>query len=441
MRFKIIFPLLFSLVIGQSAFSAMTLYKDGFALIKQPVNWSVEKGQSTIYYDLLTSGLMQDSPFLTLGGVTVATQKMNAGLFNFNVYLQNLLGVEVTVKFVDNKQIKGKLLEINSTQISLQLRREIISISRDKVEFISAASPSSNITAKPGLSWEIISTQEKDVFGTLIYLSRGFDWDAVYRLVLDPEKDRAEFIADAQIKNRSNLDFSKLTLQLVEGQLRSPELDEIDFLKHRALYETSVPKEKPLGDYHIYKIPASLDLNAGENITVRLYDPRRVKFVKTYLFENDERNQKQEPLAVEYQIANTKSNKLGVPLPQGKIQIYQKMDQGFIEFVGQDQIRQVPIGETATIVSGHAFDVIGKRTVLNYDRQRKSEEATISIEIKNKLKKQINVRLIEHIFGDWVIRDASADYLKKDASTINFPLTLKAGRNQTITYTYRKEWK
>ena len=83
---------------------------------------------------------------------------------------------------------------------------------------------------------------------------------------------------------------------------------------------------------------------------------------------------------------------------------------------------------------------MGKRTVLNYDRQRKSEEGTISIEVKNTLTLEIKIRMIEHIYGDWVVRDASANYRKKDASTIHFPLTIPADGSQTVTYTYRKEW-
>ena len=183
-----------------------------------------------------------------------------------------------------------------------------------------------------------------------------------------------------------------------------------------------------------------MGLNGEESITTRLYASKTVSFQKTYLFENDERNQREEPLAIQYQIANTEKNNLGVPLPQGKIQLYQSGTNDAVEFVGQDEIRQVPKGATATIISGRAFDVVGKRTVLNYDRQQKSEEGSISIEVTNTLNTKIKVRLVEHIFGDWVVRDASANYRKKDASTIHFPLTIPANGSQTVTYTYRKEW-
>ena len=112
---------------------------------------------------------------------------------------------------------------------------------------------------------------------------------------------------------------------------------------------------------------------------------------KTYFFENDERSQKEEPLSVEYAIPNTEDNNLGLPLPQGKIQLYQLLENGSVEFIGQDKIMQIPRNETAIVTSGKAFDVTGKRKVLNYDRQRKSEEASISLVISNTLNKSVDV--------------------------------------------------
>ena len=43
--------------------------------------------------------------------------------------------------------------------------------------------------------------------------------------------------------------------------------------------------------------------------------------------------------------------------------------------------------------------------------------------------------------GDWIIKDESLNYQKKDASTIHFPLSLNAGETKNVYYTYRKEWK
>ena len=112
-----------------------------------------------------------------------------------------------------------------------------------------------------------------------------------------------------------------------------------------------------------------------------------------------------------------------------------------LEYIGADDMGQVPKGQFTTLTSGRAFDVFGNRKVLNYDRQRKSEEAVIEIRVTNARNEKVNVLLIEHINGDWVIKDESLNYLKKDASTIHFPLSLIAGETKSVYYTYRKEWK
>ena len=84
--------------------------------------------------------------------------------------------------------------------------------------------------------------------------------------------------------------------------------------------------------------------------------------------------------------------------------------------------------------------MIGKRRVVNFDRQRKSEEASIEILINNTKDEKINIRIEEKILGDWVIKDASNNYIKKDATTIHFPLSISKGKKAIVTYTYRKEW-
>ena len=84
--------------------------------------------------------------------------------------------------------------------------------------------------------------------------------------------------------------------------------------------------------------------------------------------------------------------------------------------------------------------MIGKRKVLNFERQRKSEEASIEVLITNTRDEKIPVRLEEQIRGDWVIKEASDNYIKRDASTINFLFSLNAGDTKSVTYTYRKEW-
>ncbi|NHZ86669.1 MAG: hypothetical protein GWP19_12445 [Planctomycetia bacterium] len=437
---------------GQSINASLTIYKDGFGLVKQPVSWDVNVGNNTIKYDRITNGMYADSPFLDLQNVEVYTQRLNQNIFSSNKLFQEKLGEQIVLKVSGEKSISGTLLEYNSSQISIQTKSNIQSFFRNKIDYIAIKKDDLIPQFRPVLSWDIIAKNSGTARGNLVYMSGGFDWNAKYRMIMLDESNKAILIPEAFVKNNSDLSFSRLSLQLVEGNLNRVRHDYavkslqrsnamMEYAEADMGYSGATPERENLGDYYIYTISNELKLNANESIIVRLYDAREISYQKTYLFENYEQTQSEEPLAVEIKIDNTEKNNLNLPLPQGTIELYQTKRNGQLEFLGEDMVKQVPKGATARLIAGRAFDVVGKRKVLNYDRQRKSEEASIEITVTNTKNHDANVKIIEKISGDWVIRDESTRYIKEDASTIYFPITVPANSEMLVTYTYRKEWK
>jgi len=435
---------------GQSTDATMTLYKDGTALIKQPVEWSIQTGITRVKHDIFPSGLLEDSPFLTIEGARVGYQRLHRDVFSWETYFAEQVGKEVELRTVSGDETEGLLQQFNSNRVVLQQKNNLKLFARKQIEWLTVEGSVEDPQYKPYLSWDLYSRTNQTVHGSLIYLSNGFAWNAIYRLVLDADTTQAELVTEAVISNRSNLDFSDLELQLVEGNLHrvgpGSGLSKrggltTQFETARAFDSAPAqPLRESLGDYHIYSLPERIGLNGQESVIVRLYNPSRINYVKTYLFKNSEQSKREEPLSVEYKFANSEENELNKPLPQGKVEIYQVTRRGGIEFVGEDHIRQVPKGEEVVLIAGRSFDVIGKRKVLNYDRQRKSEQATIELTVTNTRTEDISVRLIETIRGEWVIRDESSMYIKVDANTIYFPLTVPAGETTRVTYTYRKAW-
>jgi len=434
-------------LVAQSKGATMTVYKDGTALLKQPVNWPIKTGINRVTFDILPKGMVDDSPFLTVDGVRIGYQRLNRNIFTWEKYFADRVGEEVELRTNSGEEEEGILFSFTPQQIVLQQKNTIKLFNRKEIEWFAVTGLVPDQQLKPYLSWDVYSRSDKSADGELIYLSRGFTWSAIYRLVLDADTTQAELVTEARIVNSSNIDFTNLELQLVEGNLRRVRPG-YDYSKRGGqnlalesmATRTVPPTHETLGDYHIYYLPEKIDFIGNESVTVRLYNPSRINFVKTYLFQNSERSQRDEPLSVQYKFINSEENQLNKPLPRGKVEIYQTTSRGSIEFAGEDNIGQVPRGEEVTLEAGRAFDVIGKRKVLNYDRQRKSEQATIEIFVSNKRDEDISVRLIENISGDWVIRDESSMYIKESASTIYFPLTIPAGESIRVTYTYRKAW-
>ena len=117
----------FSSLTAQSLYANITIYKDGFALVKQPVLWEdLEADQSIIIWDILPSGIIYDSPFLILENAKVLTQSFNQDAFRFSNKLYDYLGSRVDVKLINENDMSGILIEVTDETLTLQRRRSII---------------------------------------------------------------------------------------------------------------------------------------------------------------------------------------------------------------------------------------------------------------------------------------------------------------------------
>ena len=446
---NILFILLINFVlIAQSEDATLTIYKDGTAMVKQPVGWSIPPGYSYVTWSSLPNGIYRDTPFLNIEGADILSQRFNDNIFTGTDFFKSLRGEEIQVKPKNGKLVKGTLLEISAASVTISHQSGIMSFNRGELEYLGNKTNELSLpTFNPFLSWDLKSKSDKIIKGELVYRTKNFSWNTVYRLkVLNEEK--GELIAEAVISNTSDMSFDNSSLKLVEGNLnryneKRPRPERLNRPMTMAAQNdaSSMMDKNELGDYHIYTLNEKHDLGAKENITVRMYGPLDIGYSKKYVFENSERRQKEEPLEVQLTMNNTESNGLGISLPGGKVEMYAFNKANGLEYIGADNMGQVPKGQSTTLTSGRAFDVIGNRKVLNYDRQRKSEEAVIEIKVTNARNEDIDVLLIEHINGDWIIKDESLNYQKKDASTVHFPLSLNAGETKNVYYTYRKEWK
>ena len=431
------------IIYSQSVDATMTIYKNGLALIKQPVSWIIDNQSNEIEYDIIPEGIKKSTPYLNLSNGKVFNQKLNYNIFSENTLFKKSLGSSVTITTIDDEDQFGTLISISPEGYTLQTRRDVIYIKKNHVKQVAVRKIIDNPRTRPVLQWDIIS-ETNNPSGNLIYMTNGFEWNAVYRMELLGDGS-ATLIPEAYISNYSSITFDNLKIKLVEGILGNNQKNSIRSNRRLSSVDrnsemgTQIGEESPLGDYHIYNYPKRFSFGSNEHVSVRLYESRKINYSKIYVFQNGERRQKEEPLEIEFQVENTIENNLNIPLPQGRIALYEYSDSA-LEFTGEDNVKQTPKGEVLTIRAGRSFDVIGKRRVVNFDRQRKSEEASIEILINNTKDEEINIRIEEKILGDWVIKDASNNYIKKDATTIHFPLSVSNGKKALVTYTYRKEW-
>ena len=423
--------------------STITVYKDGTALVKQEIIWdAISKGTTNLKYGDIPKSIHKDTPFISIKNAQVLSQKFVEKTFSSDEYFSSKKGDIITIKLKNEKAVSGILLELTNKILTIQVKNSLRSFSRNNIEYIETGDVVSNPNFSPYLYWEVKSNKTGNLKGNLVYKLSNISWDAIYRLTTNGQT-KGELVVEGVISNNSSKDYINTNVNLVEGKINKVKsINNNNYGKmemSRSLPNKNTPDA--LGDYHIYSAGKIKNFTAKENLTVGIYGPLNVNYEKNYVFENFERQQKEEPLKVEYTLSNTEKDGLGIVLPAGKVDIYTSSSKGGFEYIGSDRLGQVPKGESSTIQAGYAFDITGKRRVLNYDRQRKSEEAVIEVSVNNTWSETASVKIVEHINGDWVIKDQSHDYIKKDASTIYFLIDVKPGKKEFITYTYRKEWK
>ena len=441
---KLSILILINIIFAQTSKKAnVTIYKDGTALVKQEIVWdNIPKGKSIIKYDDIPKSIQKDTPFISIENVQVLNQKFVEKIFSSNNYFSSKKGDYITVKLKNEKAVSGNLLEISSSLLTIQSKYNVRSFNRSNVEYIETKDNISAPNFSPYLQWEIKNNKAGKVKASLVYKLGNVSWDAIYRLTTNGQTE-GELVVEGVIFNNSSKDYFNANINLVEGIINKGKPKQTNNYSEMAMSRSVVQKNTPaeLGDYYIYSTGSIQNFTSRENITVGIYGPLNVNYEKVYVFENFERQKKDEPLRIEYTLSNTEKDGLGIVLPAGKVDIYTNSNKGGFEFIGSDNIGQVPKGESSKIQAGYAFDITGKRKVINYDRQRKSEEAVIEVALNNSKSETASVKVVEHINGDWVIRDPSHDYIKEDASTIHFLIDVEPGKKEFITYTYRKEWK
>ena len=141
---------------------------------------------------------------------------------------------------------------------------------------------------------------------------------------------------------------------------------------------------------------------------------------------------------------NDEKSGLGIALPQGKVRVYKRDEDGKEQFIGEDRIDHTPKDEEIKLYLGNAFDLVGERAQKDFKSIASGRvvEETIEIKIRNHKNESTDVQVYEHPWrwSQWEIVKANAAWEKVDQSTIKFPVKIAKDGEQVVTYTIRYSW-
>jgi hypothetical protein len=326
---------------------------------------------------------------------------------------------------------------------------------------------------KPTLSW-LLQTNDPGKFDAeLSYVSGGMTWQSDYNLVVSDKSnakyDVLDMVGWITMRNQSGKTFENARIKLLAGDVSKLQENSVASRMYageaKAMDMAAAPppvSEKSFDEFHLYTLARATTLRDQETKQVEfvqatglhaqrlyIYDGAKIQQYGYYSPEQVRQDQSygtqsNPKVWVMEEFKNSETNHLGIALPKGKLRFYRRDTDGHLEFVGENMIDHTPKDEVIRVYTGNAFDVVGerKRTNFHVDSSNKWMEESFEIRVRNHKKEHVNVRVVEHLYRwtNWKLTEQSQESNKKDAQTVEFPVTIQPDGEQVVTYTVHYSW-
>ena len=275
-------------------------------------------------------------------------------------------------------------------------------------ETFSFASTGTGLSAQPTLS--VLTRTDKTIEAVvqISYLARGFDWAADYTASMAASPGKMDLGAWITLANGNGMSFPNARVQIVAGRLnrQSGEIEPISLGQpllaqcwpqgstsdnpdqtyiERAFplgfnperfrrYAAAMPapaavmkagaandardiivtgsrlaEQEDLGDLKLYRVPDRTTISSRQSKQVRMIDAKAVPVAKIYearLYADSDSDF--EPLDLILRTKNDKKNELGIPLPSGRVMVFERAGSGAAAqrlLAGQTTLRDLAIDE------------------------------------------------------------------------------------------------
>lgn len=413
---------------------SMTIYNDGFGLVKETRTLHSTDAVNEVQYVDVAEKIETDS--IIVSGLKVEEFNFDHDLVSQQKLLEKYLDQVVTVYDKDRgEKTKLRLLSVNDGIIGEKVdTREIII---NPVGELILPSLPSGLIVKPTLIWKI-KQQPLNHKINVSYLTQGLKWSGNY--VLELQQDTFQLTGWVRINNQSGTTYNQVQLKLIAGEVnRVHDIVDHDYQAGVTYSQMSVEDyeesftEKSFADQHMYTLNRPVKLKNQQEKQINFLNIINGHFKKYY----NVTNYSDQP-AITLEIINSKENEMGIPLPKGKIKVYQEdeTDQ-MLEFIGEDEIAHTPKDEVVTLVIGKAFDIVMNSKEKRRYKARGKEYVEYEYEIKSKKEEAVSIKINHEIYErNWEVKSSSHHYEEEDSRTIVTWIDVSANENTVVTYKY-----
>ena len=478
--------------------SALTIYNQNFAVVRQQFPLELKAGVNQVRFADATAFLEPESVILRDPDGRVPLQVLEQNYRNdpisqellLSFYEGRTIDFEFRTQSGEIQRVSGRIVrsgyvphpaynEYGQAYPSYGSGQPIIEVD-GKLRFGLPGQPvfpdlGTDTVLNPTLSWLINTPSPAKLDAEVSYVTSGLSWAADYNIVAPMSgaaaggDEKIDVIGWISFQNHSGKRFDDTEVKLIAGDVNklqpgarpaSMNYEMAAKAADRAMQPAVT--EKSFDEYHMYTLARPVTLHdqetkqvefvRGNNVhsnRIYVYDGAKLDRWYGYSMENARNDQgygteSNPKVWVMQEFKNSKENGLGVALPKGKLRFYRRDDDGKLEFTGENWIDHTPADEMIRVYTGNAFDVVGerRRTDIKVNSSQDWIDESFEVKVRNHKKTPVTVRVVEHLYRwtNWQVTSKSSTFRKKDAQTIEFPVTIPPSGESVVTYTVHYSW-
>ena len=105
---------------AQSNNASITIYKDGFGLVSQPIDFQLKSGSNKVIFSNIPHKIDFNSILLSMDKVFINYQEYIKNDLGSILYLDTQIGKNISISTKDGKEIKGSLINIEKNWLSIR---------------------------------------------------------------------------------------------------------------------------------------------------------------------------------------------------------------------------------------------------------------------------------------------------------------------------------
>ena len=311
-----------------------------------------------------------------------------------------------------------------------------------------------NLVSKPTLVWLLRNARAAAQRVEASYLTGGINWKADYVMVINAGDNKTDLTGWVTIDNKSGATYSNAALKLVAGDInrakdRRENVGRMMDMAQKAASPAAAErdfKSEGFFEYHLYTLDGRTTVKDNQTKQLALMSAADVPVDKHFIYYGASdyyRTQYGVPMSnqkvgVYLELKNSKDNRLGMPIPKGRVRVYKADSSGSQQLIGEDWVDHTPKDEKIKIKMGDAFDVVGERTQKDWKKIASNlYEVEWEISLRNHKKEAVTVQVVEPMPGDWEVIRASHAHEKIQAFTAQWKIPVPKEGETKLSYRIR----